>query len=111
MSGDYAFRVRGRLSPDIIAALHPLCQTECTTETVLRGPITDQAALHGLIARLEQLGVELVGLLRLPEDGNPSSTRPAAEPHPAAVHSLPAEFDVEGSAEPLRCAPPSRRQS
>jgi hypothetical protein len=33
---------------------------------VLRGDVRDQAALHGLIARLEQLGVELVELLRLP---------------------------------------------
>ena len=75
MSGEYAFRVRGRLSPDIIAALHPLCTTECTTETVLRGTVVDQAALHGLIVRLEQLGVELVGLLRLPDDGNPVEHR------------------------------------
>lgn len=75
MSAEYAFRVRGRLSPDIIAALDPLCTTECTTETVLRGTVADQAALHGLIVRLEQLGVELVGLLRLPEDANQAGHR------------------------------------
>jgi hypothetical protein len=67
LSGEYTFRVRGRLSPDVVAALDPLRPTECTTETVLRGTVTDQAALHGLIMRLEQLGVELVGLLRLPD--------------------------------------------
>jgi hypothetical protein len=75
MPGEYAFRVRGRLSPDIIAALHPLCTTECTTETVLRGTVVDQAALHGLIARLEQLGVELVGLSRLPDERNATESR------------------------------------
>jgi hypothetical protein len=67
MTGEYTFRVRGRLSPDIVAALHPLHPTEVATETVLCGIVADQAALHGLIARLEQLGVELVGLLRLPD--------------------------------------------
>jgi hypothetical protein len=72
MSGEYTFRVRGRLSPDIVAALHPLTPAGCTTETVLRGTITDQAALHGLIARLEQLGVELVGLQRLADVRDPA---------------------------------------
>jgi hypothetical protein len=75
----YAFRVRGRLSPDIIAALHPLRPTEPVTETVLRGDLADQAALHGIIARLEQLGVELVELLRLPADGDSGSPRQLRE--------------------------------
>ena len=75
MSSHYAFRVRGRLSPDIIAALHPLRPTEPVTETVLRGDLADQAALHGIIARLEQLGVELVELLRLPADGDSGASR------------------------------------
>ena len=69
MSGEYTFRVRGRLSPDVVAALHPLHPAESTTETVLRGTVADQAALLALIARLEQLGVELVGLLQLPDAG------------------------------------------
>ena len=68
MRSEYAFRVRGRLSPDIIAALHPLEAEAPVTETVLRGEVPDQAALHGLIARLEQLGVELLALQRLPHD-------------------------------------------
>jgi hypothetical protein len=39
-----------------------------TSETELRGVLVDQAALHGIIARFEQLGVELVGMSRLPDD-------------------------------------------
>jgi hypothetical protein len=38
------------------------------SETELRGVLVDQAALHGIIARFEQLGVELVGMSRLPDD-------------------------------------------
>jgi hypothetical protein len=66
MSNEYAFRVRGRLSPDVIAALDPLRPVDSGRETILRGVVTDQAALHGIIARFEQFGVELVELTRLP---------------------------------------------
>ena len=65
MGNEYTFRVRGRLSPDILAALEPLAPVEPVTETELRGVLVDGAALHGMIARLEQLGVELIGLTRL----------------------------------------------
>ena len=66
MGNEYTFRVRGRLSPDILAALEPLAPVEPVTETELRGVLVDGAALHGMIARLEQLGVELIGITRLP---------------------------------------------
>ena len=66
MSSEYTFRVRGRLSPTILAALEPLTPVEPVTETELRGVLADGAALHAMIARLEQLGVELVGITRLP---------------------------------------------
>lgn len=65
MSSEYTIRVRGRLSPDILAALEPLQPAEPVTETELRGVLGD-GALHGMIARLEQLGVELIGITRLP---------------------------------------------
>ena len=68
MSNEYSFRVRGRISPDIVAALDPLQPAVVASETELRGVVVDQAALHGILARLEQLGVELVGLSRLPDE-------------------------------------------
>lgn len=68
MSNEYSFRVRGRISPDIVAALDPLQPTAVASETELRGVLVDQAALHGIIARFEQLGVELVAMSRLPDD-------------------------------------------
>jgi hypothetical protein len=36
-------------------------------ETVLHGPVEDQAALHGLIRRIEALGLELIEVRRLPD--------------------------------------------
>ena len=68
MSNEYSFRVRGWISPDIVAALDPLQPTAVASGTELRGVLVDQAALHGIIARFEQLGVELVGMSRLPDD-------------------------------------------
>jgi hypothetical protein len=34
--------------------------------TVLRGPVVDQAALHGLLARLRDVGLPLVSVERVP---------------------------------------------
>jgi hypothetical protein len=42
-------------------------------ETVFHGPVPDQAALHGLLRRIEALGLELVEVRRFPSaelDGN-----------------------------------------
>jgi hypothetical protein len=36
--------------------------------TILRGFVVDQAALHGLLARLRDLGLPLVSMRRIPED-------------------------------------------
>jgi hypothetical protein len=36
-------------------------------ETVVHGPIQDQAALHGLLARLETFGVQVIEVRRLRE--------------------------------------------
>jgi len=37
-------------------------------ETVLTGPVLDQAALHGILSRIRDLGVPLLSVRRLPED-------------------------------------------
>jgi len=37
-------------------------------ETVLHGPVTDQAGLHGLLDHIQSLGLELIEVRRLPAD-------------------------------------------
>ena len=37
-------------------------------ETVLTGPVTDQAALYGILNRIRDLGVPLLSVRRLPAD-------------------------------------------
>jgi hypothetical protein len=73
MSSWYAVRVRGRLSPDILSAREPLAPVDAGTETLLVGVLPDQAALHGLITRLESFGAELVALERLPPTWQPQA--------------------------------------
>ena len=83
MTADYAFWISGRVPPALTAALEPLKTVETSADTLLVGPVTDRAALHGYIAHLEALGLELVELRRLPagDDGRhgcPACGRPEA---------------------------------
>jgi hypothetical protein len=69
MRHDYELRIRGRLSSTLINEFTELSLSASVepVETVLAGPVRDQAALHGLIRRIEALGLELVELRRLPD--------------------------------------------
>ena len=75
VGNEYTFWVQGRISPDIIEALHPLRPVVLGPETEMRGTFVDQAALYGIITRLEGLGVRLVAFQRLPNDRSAVSTR------------------------------------
>jgi len=52
-------------------------------KTVLHGPISDQAALHGLLARLELFGAEVVEVRRL-RDGPAPPPADTGPPHTPA---------------------------
>jgi hypothetical protein len=69
MGYDYELRIRGRLSSTLINEFNELSLAASVepVETILAGPVQDQAALHGLIRRIEALGLELVELRRLPD--------------------------------------------
>ena len=60
----YEIRVRGRLGGMLLDAFPDLRAQADGTETVLAGPLADQAALYGVLAQLEALGLELLGLHR-----------------------------------------------
>jgi hypothetical protein len=62
----YQIRVRGRLGRTMLAAfpgLHAQTQGE---DTLMAGPLADQAALYGVLAQIEALGLELLEVRRLP---------------------------------------------
>ena len=58
----YEIRVRGELTDALLAALEPLgLQVEqASNGPILVGTFRDQAELHGALAALQDLGVELV---------------------------------------------------
>lgn len=59
----YEIRIAGLVPPGALCGFEQLA-AERPTETMVRGPLPDQAALHGLLARLESSGVQLMGLRR-----------------------------------------------
>jgi hypothetical protein len=65
----YEIRVRGHLGSRWAAWFDGLeLSAEDDGTTVIRGPVTDQAALHGLIQRLRDIGLPLVSILPVPTD-------------------------------------------
>jgi hypothetical protein len=72
----YEIRIRGALSDAVAAQLADTVRAFAPTETVLRGHVADQAELRGVLARLQELGCELLEARRL----NPRPARPAQQP-------------------------------
>jgi hypothetical protein len=62
----YEIRVRGHLGATMQRAFPALDAQTLTQDTLLRGTVTDQAALHGVLAQIEALGLELLEVRRLP---------------------------------------------
>jgi hypothetical protein len=59
---NYEIRVRGRLGATSRAAFPGLHAHTRDNDTILSGPLADRAALYGLLATIETLGLELVEL-------------------------------------------------
>ncbi|HEY6747842.1 MAG TPA: hypothetical protein VI357_19255 [Mycobacteriales bacterium] len=75
-SGRYEFRVRGHLDTRWAAWFDGLSLTrERDGTTVLAGVIADQAALHGVLRKLADLGLPLVSV-------TPAAADPPTTTHP-----------------------------
>ena len=82
-SSYYEIRVTGVLPPEALVDFDRLTSSVEVAEvveapeapeavqTVVHGPLQDQAALNGLLARLEVIGAEVIEVRRLREDGSP----------------------------------------
>ncbi len=66
-SSYYEIRVAGVLPPEILLDFERLTASVEPVETVVHGTLQDQAALQGLLARLETFGVQLIEVRRLCE--------------------------------------------
>ncbi|MFD7666613.1 hypothetical protein [Streptomyces sp. NPDC059788] len=64
--GDFEIRVRGRVGAALASAFGELTVRLRPAETVLYGAGLDQAALYGILDRIQALGLELLEVRRLP---------------------------------------------
>jgi hypothetical protein len=62
----YRIRVRGRLGETLRSAFPALQAKASGGDTVLTGPLPDRAALYGVLAQMEALGLDLLEVRRLP---------------------------------------------
>jgi hypothetical protein len=72
----YEVRLQGHLDARWAAWFDGLSlKRENDGTTVIRGPIADQAALHGLLRKVNDLGLPLISVTRIqpPTEGNSSS--------------------------------------
>jgi epsilon-lactone hydrolase len=64
----YRIRVCGRLGQTILSAFPALRARAEGGDTVLTGALADQAALYGVLAEVEALGLQLIEVRRLRPD-------------------------------------------
>jgi hypothetical protein len=67
----YEIRVAGILPPEALLDFERLTASVHQVETVVHGPLQDQAALHGLLARLHTFGVQVLEVRRRQDDSQP----------------------------------------
>ena len=62
----YEITVRGSLGGSLIGAFDGLCASPTVAGTVISGAVPDQAALFGVLERIEALGLELIEVRSVP---------------------------------------------
>jgi len=65
---DYEIRVKGRLSDSLSYAFGDFTAAVKPAETVMRGEVRDQSELHGVLERIQSLGLELIEVRRVESD-------------------------------------------
>ena len=61
----FEIHVRGEVPSDLLDELEHLTAVEVPAQTVLKGVLPDQSALFGVLARLQDRGLELIEVRRL----------------------------------------------
>ena len=66
---EYEIRVSGLVPATVLEEFEGVHVVVHPTTTVLRGPVVDQSALHGLLGRLQGLDLVLIDVHRVTADG------------------------------------------
>ena len=62
----YQIRIKGHLGPEWTDWFGGLAiMLENSGDTLLTGPVVDQAALHGVLRKVRDLGIPLVSVIRI----------------------------------------------
>jgi hypothetical protein len=72
----YEIRVAGVLPAEALLDFDRLTASVEPVETVVHGPLPDQAALQGFLARLETFGVQVLEVRRLRAGNPPADEQP-----------------------------------
>src|SRR5690349_6555831 len=82
-SGRYEIRIKGHLDDRWADWFEGMSLTrEDNNTTLLTGPVVDQAALHGLLKRVRDLGTPLLSVTRLtPDEAEAPIVLPGNGPH------------------------------
>jgi hypothetical protein len=67
----YVIRVKGTLSRELTNAFPSLAVHSEPAQTVLHGYLHDQAALAGVFNHLDMLGVDILEVMHVPQEGDP----------------------------------------
>ncbi|MEU8790440.1 hypothetical protein [Streptomyces sp. NPDC048643] len=63
----YEIRVEGQLTETLAEAFPEMEHVVVSGQTILFGPVVDEAHLYGLLARCRSLGLRVVEMRQLPE--------------------------------------------
>ena len=88
----YEIRVRGVLGETLLAAFPDLHgEAQGRRDACSTGALPDQAALHGVLAQIEALGLELLEVRRVPQSGAADADQPnrTTTAHPAGREPRP----------------------
>jgi hypothetical protein len=64
-STDYRIKLKGRLDPKWSDWFEQMAISTEDGQTILTGPVADQAALHGLLVRIRDLNLTLLSVERI----------------------------------------------
>lgn len=62
----YEISIQGRIGPLLAASFAELQIVPAGGDTLLVGPLIDQAALHGVLMRIRDLGLPLLAVRQVP---------------------------------------------
>jgi hypothetical protein len=71
----YEIRIKGMIGDPLLESLGNLHASVKPAETILRGVITDQAELHGVLDRIQSLGLELIEIRQVHEPWEGAGTK------------------------------------